>query len=208
MATVPPPPARSLPLYLTIAIFLAISFGMVGSCRGASVMGFYLAKTDPVLPEPVGGTPDDRETYRRAGEQSLAARNAIRRYAFPLGVADFLVGSALVLFAMRAFARRNHARMAMLQLLAVQAGLQVASHIVWRDTWSATVDFRIAQERVQARASPRALGDPRVLHTWFRYEQYLELGATTAGRLLLLVALTRARAKEVLDVVDEEGSEA
>ncbi len=208
MAPVDPQPQKKRPLYLVAALALSFALGTGGWVGGCESIGYYhgdtnLSHTDIPLKD---------DTYRPRLESTLEhwfeARDAARKHAFPLGVAAFVLGAAILSLAARGLAGKPGGRSALVQVIGVQAVLAIV-------TFSATKEIRWAEREVDI---VRAMGNPpRPFQSHDEQEQQerlmraalalmgpTALGARTLMALFVVFALTRPRAREFLEPASAE----
>jgi hypothetical protein len=194
---------RKRPVYLVFALLGALALGVTGAYRGCDDVTLYRAPVDASLFTQGIADEADRALVAARFQAYLQAFDAAKARGFPLAVAGLLLGSALVFAAMRALGGNGAARTALVQLVIAQAGANAASYWLLRDvseaklrldesSWAAESHQRIADRR---RADDEARRGARVL----RAAHPITLAMRTLGSALVVVALTRRRARAVLD---------
>jgi hypothetical protein len=147
--------------------------------------------------------PGDRAAVVAATEAYVHAIDVAKPRGWPIAVASLLLGGAMVIFAMRALGGSAGARAALLQLVVAQAGLNAASHWLLREVLDAEVGMGVAHQAagVHETIRDRALADDtlRRTNTVAGIVNPLKLVLSTLGSALVVVALTRRRARDFFE---------
>lgn len=194
---------RKRPWYLVLALLGALALGTTAAQRGWGTIMLY---REPLDMSQVGtGIVDsaDRAAVQAATEAYVRAIDAAKPRGWPIAVGSLLLGGAMVIFAMRALGGSAGARAALLQLVVAQAGLNAASHWLLRDVLDAEVGMGVAQQVATVHESirDRALADDTMRRTMAmaRAINPLKLVLSTLGSALVVVALTRRRARDFFE---------
>ena len=129
-----PVPSSKRPVFLLVALALTFVFGVAGWLSGCQTIEEYRAqpaafeKQIEVLP-----TAEDRDTARASYEKYQASMETAKTRQYPFGVAEFLLGAAMLALTARTFGGRSGARSMLLQVTAAQAVLLVVAYFVTRD---------------------------------------------------------------------------
>lgn len=194
---------RKRPWYLALALLGALALGSVGSCLAWGTIGDYREAADPTVYAQGITDEADRAAVVARAQDYFASLDASKSRAWPLAVAGLLLGSAIIVFAMRAISGRGAARTALVQLVVVQAGLSVASDVLLRDQRTALLRITEAQQAAKAheQVPDRSQGDA-MAHAVYRAENTLMpilYVLRTLGSALVVVGLTRRRSREFFD---------
>jgi hypothetical protein len=194
---------RKRPWYLVLALLGALALGTTAAQRAWGTIMLY---REPLDMSQVGsgiGDPGDRETVQKATEAYVRAIDAAKQRGWPIAVGSLLLGGAMVVFAMRALGGSAGARAALLQLVVAQAGLNAASHWLLRDVDDAEVSMGVAHQvaGVHEAIRDRALADDTLQRTAAMAGMInpLRLVLSTLASTLVIVALTRRRARDFFD---------
>jgi len=185
------PAERKRPFYLVLALLGALALGAQGAYWGWSRAALYHSAIDPSVAGE--GIADDRERARvvARAEASLRALDLARSREWPLAVASLLLGTATMLFAMRAMAGSPSARGALIQVVLGQAALHAGGHLLLRDV--AEKQYAID---AQALAEERTTGTPVITAATLRAYDTAETVLHALASALIVVGLTRRSARE------------
>jgi len=194
---------RKRPFYLVVALLGAVVFGAYGALQGWSAFLQYRGAIDPALASQEIPNPDDRAAFVARLEACQAALDAVKTWGWPLAVAAIVLGSAMFVFAMRGLAGSSSARAILLQLVVVQAGVNVVEHRLLRGVFEADVNLWETAETTYIRENVPEWTHPEArTHAWgvtARSAYPFSLAAQTFGSALIVVALTRRRTREFFD---------
>ncbi len=129
-----PGPTLKRPVFLLVALALTMLFGAAGWMSGCQTIEEYRTPADAfehqieVLP-----TAEDRDTARASYEKYQGTMETAKVRQYPFGVAEFLLGAAMLALTARTFGGRAGARSMLLQVTAAQAILLVVAYFVTRD---------------------------------------------------------------------------
>jgi hypothetical protein len=198
---------RKRPLYLVLALLGALALGTMGACSGWSTVALYREPIDPSLAGQGIADEADRAAVVARVAAYLQTLDAAKARGWPLGVAALLLGSAIVIFAMRALGNSGGARAALVQLVVVQAGAHAASYWLLRDVSEAELRYQEARQAAEnhERAIDRPRGDAMARigaeKVWAARPFLFALHAL--GSALVVVGLTRRRSRDFFDAAGE-----
>jgi hypothetical protein len=215
-ASVPPPrmpdasgqggPRR--PWYLVGALLFSWIFGAAAFVDGCNNI-MLLRQGNLDLADKFGSVADEgvRAAQIAATEQYFDVWFAAHNRLFPLNVASFLLGAALVWAAARAMAGRAAARGPVMQIALAQAALAIVTYILTPDVRAAQIALALSQVRDSGgdadaiawvtRNYPKIA---RVLMTGF-------LVARSLFALAIVFCLTRVRSREFFEATERRLSE-
>jgi hypothetical protein len=198
-----PPSERKRPWYLVLALLAALAFGLNGARGGWGTVALYHEPINPAVAAQGFSDEADRAAIVSRVEAYLHALDAAKSRGWPLGVATLLLGTATMLFAMRAFSGSSAARAALVQLVLAQAGVNALTHVAMRDVIQA--DLRVLEANEAANIHEQ-IPDPkradeamRTAEAMFRVATPLSLALHLLGSALVVFALTRPRARAFFD---------
>jgi hypothetical protein len=133
-------------------------------------------------------------------QAELSVLDAQRSRGWPVAVATLLLGSATLLFAMRALGGSAGARTALVQLVLAQAAVGVASHFLLRDVFEADLKWLEAKELAEEHAAGVTKEQsPLPSASVLRAASSMILVLRTLGSLLVVVGLTRSQSRAYFD---------
>jgi hypothetical protein len=200
------PAERKRPWYLVLALLGAMAIGTAGLFQGWVI---FVSYHEPIDPSIFGtGIPNeaDRLAVIARFESYLQVFEAAKPRAWPVGVGALVLGGAIFVFAMRAMGGSNGARAMLVQLVMAQAGLNAAGYWLLRDVFEADLKVKEAQDaaesldRVPERDRAELL---RAVGRLRRASYPVELALDTLTSALIVVALTRKRARAFFDATGE-----
>ena len=207
-----PPSAQRRPWYLVVALLLCSVLGAYGSLDGYETIALYRTTqidTSYVLRDIA--QEDNRKAAAASVDRLLFAMEEEKPRLFPLAAGELVLGLAMFMLSIFAMAGRGGARSAVVQLVVVQAGLVVAMHVLTPKVRAAEVELGLAVKSAQLRESGT---DVRMVdeasRTYRHIEPYVDvakLGVRTALAILVLVALTRPRARAFYEARSERPNE-
>lgn len=210
--SIPPPGGPRRPWYLVVALLFAWVFGAAGFVGGCNdTMKLQQQHIDASEEIPPNGIGQPNETQRAA---QLAAQEVYDEVVlsmtprlFPLSVATFILGGALVLFTARAMAGRGSARSTVIQIALVQGILSIVSFAMTKHLREAQITLAIADTANSG--APQDAVDFWVpnLPVVFRVATVGVLVVRNVIAALIVVALTRTRTKEFFAAMDRRLSE-
>ena len=194
------------PRYLVIAVLVALVFRAGCWTDGCPRHAFY--RTDVDLGGPQNAVLRDEANRARADDMYqtfLDAANRQKGRAVPLAAATFVLGAALLALGSRSLSGRINTRKLLIQLVAAQAIVVGASFFALRDMQRAELEWQLEKtlmlqseqmppEDFARVAPPMRAAMHGVPPTW--------LAMRTLASLLVILALTRPRARAFFDSVD------
>lgn len=195
------------PRYVLAALALCFALGTGGWVGGCEAIAYY--HSDPAAARFNAPLKDEsvRPRLDAATDQWRAARDTGKKHAFPLGVAAFVLGAAILSLAARGLAGKPGGRSALVQVVSVQAVLAMV-------TFGATNEIRWAEREVEVvNAMGNAPPSPsheerdrqeRMMRGILTLFSPAALGARTLLALFVVFALTRPRAREHLEPAGAE----
>jgi hypothetical protein len=191
------------PFYLVLALLAALTLGTLGSCGGWAQVVEY---RDGVSTEAFTGNiarEDDRAAVAARAEAYVRTFDAAEPRGYPLAVAALLLGGAIVFFSMRAMGGSSGARSALVQLVIAQTLLGAGSYWVLRDVYKSNLQLVDAQQAAMTRDQipDRQTADEvvRLNAGMIRVMVPVLIGLRVLGSALIVVALTRRRARDFFD---------
>jgi hypothetical protein len=199
-----PASERKRPWYLVLALPAALALGMTGACNGWATVAYYRMPIEPSFGAPDIADEADRAAVQARFDAYVQTLDAAKPRGWPIAAASLVLGSAMVFFAMRAMGGSRGARTALVQLAIAQAGLTGITYRLLRDVDDA--ELRWTQAKFWAKAHERVLEkEPvdevaihvgeRLLYAW----QPVGLALRTLGSALVVIALTRRRARDFFE---------
>src|SRR5271166_784228 len=96
------PAERKRPWYLVLALLGALALGMTGACNGWAAWTLYHEPVDVTLAGQGISDPADRAAVESRVDAYVHTLDAAKSRGWPVAVATLLLGSAMVIFSMRA----------------------------------------------------------------------------------------------------------
>ncbi|MFO0677775.1 MAG: hypothetical protein U0169_14660 [Polyangiaceae bacterium] len=200
-STTPPPMPAARPFYVGAALLFAWLFGFSALLDGCSTLRFFRGESiDTSVLVPDLKSDEDRARVQKLADLAIAANDAASKRLIPLAAASAVLGAAMVLLAARGFRGREGARRALVQVVSVHAVVLVVGFAITPDVRRARDAFDMAVVSSKAR---EVTTDPVAATTIepttsriFKVLPYAGLVLRTTASLLVLVALTRRRARE------------
>ena len=196
-ASRPPSAPAKRPWYLTAALVASWIYGAQAMSDGWEELAFYRGERPDVLAvaDQIASA-DARDAAAAAGDRWLAIKDAAKKREMPIGAASLLLGAAMVLFAARSMAGRESSRSALVQVVAVHAGLVIAAFLLTQDVTLAQSAFQMRLSEGLTRADPEAMAATReILHVIERALGPISVTMDAAVSALIVLALTRPRAR-------------
>ncbi len=197
------PAERKRPWYLVLALLGALALGMTGACNGWAAVTLYREPIDVSLSGQGIPDPADRAAVEARVDSLVRTLDGAKSRGWPIALAGLLLGSAMVMFSMRALGGSRGARALLVQLAVAQGGLNGASYWLLRDVMDANTRWLEASEiaEVHEREPDRSRADERLRATMVlvRARNPIGLVLSTLGSVLVVVALTRRRSREFFD---------
>jgi hypothetical protein len=197
------------PWYLLVAIVFAWLFGVGGCTQGTAIIGSYWSPAQDVSEiANRAKTEEDRSKLKEAASRCYAATERSKTRIFPLGVASFVLGAAMVILAARSMAGRGSARALLVQVVLAQALFVIVRDFSTRDVLAECVDFERQQVRLDL---VERNADPSIID---RVTPELRAKANLAGTVircaaagLIVLALTRRRTREYYEALERRRAE-
>ncbi|MBX3206368.1 MAG: hypothetical protein KF764_14945 [Labilithrix sp.] len=204
------PDARR-PRYLVVALVAALVFGAGCWTEGCGRLAFYRGERE----HHAHLTSSIRDDADRAEAEGLYQRfveiaDDARGRAVPMAAATFVLGAALLALAARGLAGKSNTRSALMQVVAAQAIVVVASYFVTRDMWGAEADWQYEsvvihqRERLPPDEYQRSVPTLRAMRYWVPPGW---LVFRTIASALIVVALSRPRSREFFEAASAPVSE-
>jgi hypothetical protein len=198
---------RKRPFYLVLALLGAVAFGAYGALQGWSFFLQYRGAIDPSLVGQDIANAEDRAAIVVRANACQAALDAVKGWGWPIAVAAIVLGSAMFIFAMRGLAGSRAARAMLVQIVIVQAGLNVAQHWRLRGVEDANLGLSEAVYTAYLRENVPEWNHPEARAAagaaMWRSAYPFSLAAQTLCSALIVVALTRRRTREFFDASGE-----
>lgn len=140
--------SKSRPRRLAIAGVLCIIVGWGGVLSGYRELSFYGADSIEDPPLVAGVDTSRQESVQVFAHRERLAREGARRTQLPLATANLLLSGLLVVAATRAFGQRPGSRALVMQAVAANAGLAVASYAISRGLRAELVPAMVDMLRV------------------------------------------------------------
>ena len=193
-----PPTKRSRPAFFLTAVFTAGTFG--GCSASSALTTIESLRAPPVDPSRfLASIPfaADRSIVAEALANVEVARRAAQSVLFPLAAANAVVGVALLVFAWGLLSRREGARTMTLQLLSVQALLEVLEYALTPQLRGQVLTLASAFLDAQVRGAEAAVspGVVEVLRAVVVKAPLVALLSGLLGRAFAIVPLARPGAR-------------
>jgi hypothetical protein len=177
-------------------------FGAGGWISGCQTIAEYREPADAIerqvdlLP-----SAQDRDAARESFARYAAVLDAAKKREFPIGVAEFLLGAALLALTIRAIAGRSGARSMLVQVAAAQAALVLIAYFMTADVRNAWIAHNGLTGHLMAPpdSMERAMWHPGMLSAFFGAMWSSWIGMRTLLTVVAIVALTRQRTREFFE---------
>lgn len=207
MASDPPPSApektAARPRYLVVALVTALIFGAGCWTSGCQQLQVYRASKDQGAEiHALIRDDDERARVEALYKKHIEASDDARSKGIPLAAATFVLGAALLALASRALAGRTSARVALMQVIAVQAIVGGTHFVAMRAATNAELDWLLAGTLAYKRQTlrPEAYAKWAPIYRGARdYGEPTLLALRMLASAMVLVALTRQRSREFFD---------
>jgi hypothetical protein len=204
--SVPPPPSSRLPRrpwYLVVALAFCFLFGSGGAMRGCQTFAMYRGELSSDFETKGIAAADARDRVQKAFDELIDASYQAKNRLYPVGVASWVLGMAMLSLGARALGGQRAAHRYLLQVLIAQTALTIVAFFLTEDVSRAETNFVLVKQ--QAMMPPDA-DDPtvRALVSSPTLWQALSLGWLVIRVLMalgVLFALTRERARAFYDAV-------
>lgn len=213
--TTPGRPKR--PRYLAVALVGALVFGAGCWTEGCDRMRFYRT------PAFYNGEPDpgqsvnasiksdvDRKRAEDLYQRFTVVADEARKRAFPMAVATWILGAALLAFASRGLAGKTKSRNALVQIVIAQAAVVAATYFVTPDLRNAELDWEMERTLIHQRETLTAEQYEQavpMMHAVRRFgvPGWLVVRSLLSG--LIVFALTRPRSRQFFEAAGKPISE-
>lgn len=209
-ASAPPPPVKGKrPRYLVVALIGAMVFGAGCWTEGCSRITFYRGQADmsPALHAAVKSDVD-RARAESLYEHFTQVADAGRSRAFPMAVAIFLLGAALLAFAARGLAGKTNSRSALVQIVTAQAVMVVLAYFLTRDIRNAELDWEFEMQLIHQHEKLPPDQYEQVVPMMNSMRRFVPPGwlvVRTIASALIVFALTRPRSREFFEAAGAGG---
>ena len=194
-----------------VALVGALVFGAGCWTEGCGRLAFYRGETE----HHANVTSTIRDDADRAQAEALYQRfvdvaDMQRGRAIPMAAATFVLGAALLALAARGLAGKSNTRSALMQVVAAQAVVVVASYFATRDMWNAEADWQYEtalihqRERLPPDQYAEVVPTVRAMRRWAPPGW---LVFRTVASALIVVALSRPRSREFFEAAARPVSE-
>lgn len=201
--------AARRPWYLVLALLICSGIGACESTAGWTTIELYRGHIDDRSHEMT--REDDSKAVASTFQKMLTSLDEERPRAFPLSVAELVLGIAVFVFAAAAMTGRGGARRALVQLMVAQTVLVCALFFVQPKFRLAETEWLVAQQTGQMleKGQPEAEVRPQMaaLRVFRRGLAVALLVVRTSVAGLVLLALTRQRARAYYDAQGEREAE-
>ncbi|MGH7439759.1 MAG: hypothetical protein ACRENE_29055 [Polyangiaceae bacterium] len=205
-----PPTERKRPFYVVLALLAALAMGTAGASSGWALFETYREPIDPTLAGQGVADEGDRAAVVARYEAYLKVLDRARSRGWPIAVGMLVLGTGVLVGAVRTLGGRRGARPLLLQLVVAQAVLSGVSYLALGDVLDAEVRLREARQAAEVhRQFPQEdqheYAD-QVLHMsrkLLRVQARVELAIGTLCSGLIVLALTRRRARDFFDASAE-----
>ncbi|MDB4940758.1 MAG: hypothetical protein JWP97_292 [Labilithrix sp.] len=191
------------PRYLLVALIFALLFGAGCWTEGCGRLGFYRGEHDQAQALNAAIKSDtDRARADALYQRYTEVADGARGRAIPMAAAMFVLGAALLALAARGLAGKTNTRSALVQVVAAQAVVVVASYFLTKDLRNAELDWEMERTLIHQHETlpPEQYEQVVPMMTSMRaviVPGWLVLRTIASG--LILVALTRQRSREFFD---------
>jgi hypothetical protein len=197
---------RKRPFYLVLAVLGALALGTIGASRGWDMVALYREPVDTSLAGRGIVDDGDRAAVIARNEALLRAVDAARPRGWPISVGELVLGSAILLFAMRVIGASRGSRAALVQLVVAQAALGALSYELLPEVETSKIRLALAVKAAsdhQAFPQQERVEDLRVSAQVLQMMPRIDLALRTLCGTLVVLALTRRRAREFFDASSE-----
>jgi hypothetical protein len=205
-----PSTEQKRPLYVVFALLAALVMGMASASSGWAMVEMYRAPIDPTLEG--SDVPDeaDRAAVIARFEAYIAAIDRVRPRGWPIAVGMLVLGTGVLVGAVRTLGGRKGARPLLVQLVIAQAALSGVSYFALGNVIEAEVRLVEAKqaalvhkqfpEQDQHESADNLL---RLSRKILRVQARVQLAIGTVCSGLIVLALTRRRARDFFDASAE-----
>jgi hypothetical protein len=205
------PERAKRPRYLVVALIGALVFGAGCWTEGCSRITYYRGGLDQSAALNASIANDaDRARVEALYQHFTEVADAERGRSFPLAIATFLLGAALLALAARGLAGKTNTRNALVQVVTAQAVLVVVSFFMMKNVRNAELDWGLEQTYVHQREALTAEQYESFVPLMQNMRHYGVpgwLAVRTFASALIVFALTRARSREFFEAAGKPVSE-
>jgi hypothetical protein len=204
-----PPAERKRPFYVVLALLAALILGTTGAKSGWTTVMLYREPIDPSTAGRDITDEADRAAVIARFEAYLRVLDGARSRGWPIGVGFLVLGTSVLAAAVRTLGGSRGARPILLQLLLAQAGLGAASYWLLGDVaeaelrWGEALQAAEVHENFPQQQHEYADEVLRIDGKLLRVRPRVELGLGTLCSALIILALTRRRARDFFDAQAE-----
>lgn len=197
------------PWYLVLVLLVCSCLGAWGATEGWALIDIYRGAQVDVARDVT--REEDRKAIQAAVDNMLVAMDAERPRIFPLAAAELVLGIAMFVFAAGAMTGRPGARRVLVQVVIAQAALVILTFLVTPKLRASNIELMLAQTNMKAlshgeKAESVELTIP-AMRVFFRGLTIAWLGVRSAVAALVVVGLTRSRARAFYDAQNERPTE-
>ncbi len=195
-----PPMLRKRPWYLVLALICAWVFGASAASEGCATVNLYKSDATELTLGQADKEPVDKEAVDKIAQRYVTVLEGAKPRMFPLAIASLLLGSVMWGLAAGAMAGRRGARSGLLQVMTVHALVLLIAYAITPDVRAATIEARGGLLALVPEPSKPVERDAQRwvrAHLWAIPAAFMGLQLTGYG--LVLLALTRRRAREFFD---------
>ncbi len=205
-----PSPERKRPFYVVLALLAALVMGMTAGSSGCSMVEMYRTPIDPAREGSDVADEADRAAVIARFEAYIAAIDRARPRGWPIAVGMLVLGFGVAFGAVRTLRGRSGARPLLVQLVIAQAALSGVSYFALGDVVEAEVRLVEAKQAalVHAKYPDAAQHESaddflRMTHKVLKVQARIQLVVGTLCSGLIVLALTRRRARDFFDASAE-----
>jgi len=215
MASLVPPSPRAAdakrPRYLVVALVTALAFGFGCWTDGCARLTFYRGDKDfGAAHNSMIKDDGDRSKADALYRKFVEIADATRKRVIPMASASFVLGAALLAIAARGLAGRSNARSALMQVVAAQAAVVVASHFVTAEYREAERDWQMDRELLVRKEKMRPDEYAQLVPMMSDMRRYVFPGwlvIRTIASGLIVIALSRPRSREFFEAAAGQAAE-
>jgi hypothetical protein len=196
-------PSKGRPFFLVLAFVVCFMLGTSGWVTGCETISYYQAdETQVRAAGPVIHNLEDKPRVDATTDHYIRVRDDAKKVAFPLGVAAFVLGAALLSLAARGLAGKPGGRSALAQTVLAYVSFGATREVRWAER------EKIVAEGLAGAKPPPPPAERAQVEAGFRGLLTLfypaMLGVRTMMALFVVLALTRPKARELLEPAGAE----
>jgi hypothetical protein len=208
-AEVRPAGKSGRPWYLVLALLICSGLGAFGATSGWETIEIYRGASVDFTHGL--GREEDRASVQAGGDRMLEAMDAERSRMFPLAAAELVLGVSMFVFAAAAMMGRGGARRILVQLTIAQTALAISTFFLAPRTRWALLELKVAQveaAQLEGGTRPEVVEQQMpILRAFSRGMSVAQLAVQAGITALIVVALTRQRARAFYDTQSERPTE-